>query len=584
MVTMDPLNELSRLAGTSVPGLGSENFPRNRSFKELRVASESVSGGVGATRIPSQTTNPFLADLPSLRSTTNISTTKSRTDGTKAATPEERIDNHVQQLFSKYFRLEQEQSRRIVDGLYEQRVQESHKARMKRYVDDLHGNRTLGGSSKIPISSTPFAGVTTDVQGDLDAHTCGPYLDVVYQWNRNRQESLERVIHAFQHLGTPADSSAWRLLGNVIARNEFGALSYYCHQFQEIVKAKVRGATASGQDISTPYSLSNGIAKVVASYVKLTTNITSSPWPIVFYCLRCGDATAALHVLDAANTQVDPSLHQIVSILSQAQGSLSCLWDASIPPAIPEPVRQAVAALFERNKDSSDPYYVASLALLSSVDLNTILASSVVSTTEDYMFGNLWYALQQSFPPTAIKELANNIKELGPSSFPKDTEWGYALPLMSTQHYSDALTHIAKTNLLQAAHMALVLSPANANLAEGLATSLILDYANKLQLKDPFAAVEYLARIPNERRAQSEVSLTYLSSCYFLATRLTCSSLCLSGRSRCGREQPTGCIRCTSPRTLYGQGIHCLGGSCGIRPNSRKLQRCRTITLQHESL
>jgi len=367
------------------------------------------------------------------------------------------------------------------------------------------------------MPSTTFVSVTTDTQ-DLDADTVGPYLDILYRWNRNHQEPLDEVLHAFQNLAhSPADSCAWRLLENIIARNDVGALSFYCLQFQQIAKARVRNASAAGQNISTPFSLSHGMAQVVASYVKLTTNITSSPWPIFYYCLRCGDAAAALHVLDATDTQVDPALRHIVSSLSQAQGSLPCVWDAQVPPAISAQVRQAVAALYDRTKHlaSSDPYHIASLALLSSVDLDAVLSSSVVvKTTEDYMFGGLWFALQQSFPATAMKELANNIKELGPSNFPQDTEWGYALPLMAAQQFREALTHVAKTNLLQATHMALMLDAANVDVNEAgttqapsLVTTFLLEYANKLQQKVVFAPAEYLVRIPNERRAQTEVRI-----------------------------------------------------------------------------
>lgn len=369
----------------------------------------------------------------------------------------------------------------------------------------------------MPLSSMTLVGVTMDTQ-DLDPTTVGQYLEIVYRWNRNRQEPLENVLLAFQNLAqSPADSCAWRLLGAIIALNDVGALSFYCHQFQQIVKARVRNATATGQDVSTPYSLSHGMAQVVASYVKLTTNKTTSPWPIVYYCLRCGDAAAALHVLDATDTQVDPALRQIVSSLSQAQGNLSCIWDAPVPPAVSSSVRRAVAALYDRTKhlDSTDSYHVATLALLSAVDLDAVLGSPVVvKTTEDYMFGGLWYALQQNYPPTAIQELANNVKELGVSSFPDDSEWGYALPLMAAQQYSEALMHVAKTNLLQATHMALMLDAANIDLneagstqASSLVTTFLVDYANKLQQKDSFAAAEYLVRIPNERKAQTEVSM-----------------------------------------------------------------------------
>ena len=527
---MDPLDELSRLAGSSLPTFGGvETVPRNRSLNELRAANESVNGGPTPS-IPAQNANPFLRDFPTLRSSS--APPKPGVQPTHYNTPEERVDAHLERLTKKYMQMEQDDTRRIVDNLYEKRVQKAHEESMKRYVASLHGSRTLGGSSSIPLSSMSLTATNVD---DLDPHQVWPYLQIVHKWNRNPQAPLEHVLQAFQNLATsPADSCAWRLLENIAARGEPGALSFYCHQFQQIVKTRVREATAAGQDTSIPYALSNGMTQMLASYVKLTTNMTTSPWPVVYYSLRCGDAVAALNVIDAFNSVVDSSVRRVVSALCEAQGSLSCIWDAPAPPAVSASDRQAVAALYDRSKhqDSPDPFQVACLALLSVKESEPLLSSPVVKTTEDYMFGGLWYALQQSYPREAIVEMGKNIQELGPTSFPTESEWGYALPLLAAQQYRAALTHVAKTNLLQATHAAMVLDAAgdvlndvgsavvaldaasvvlndvgNAAAAQTtcLLTKFLIDYANKLQQKDAFAAIEYLVRIPNVKRAQSEV-------------------------------------------------------------------------------
>jgi hypothetical protein len=526
MATMDPLSELSRMAGTSVPGLGgSESIPRSRSFKELQTASEAVgtNNTTPSTARPSQTTNPFLTDLPTLRSTTFDESKQPSVEESQARTPEDRIDSHFQRLFSQQMKSQQEETRRIVDDLYEKRVQEAHDARMKKFVAELHGDRTLGGSSQKPLAYSTGVATSVKTQEDLDPAIVAPYLDVVYRWNRNHQVATDQVLYAFQNLAqSAADVCAWKLVGSIVARSDVGALSFYCHQFQQIVRARVRDATADGQDISTPYSLSNGMAQVVASYVKLTTNITSSPWPIIYYCLRCGDPVAALYVMNATHTPVDPALRQMLSALVQAQGNLSCVWDAPVPPGISQQVRQGVAALYDRTKhlDTADSYHVAALALLSAADLNEVLASPVVKTTEDYLYGGLWYALNQPYPPTAINELANTIKQLGPDSFTQDSEWGYAFPLLAAQQYREALMYVAKTNLLQATHVAMMLDAAKVDLNDAgsttqsvpLVTTFLLEYANLLQQKDAFAAAEYLVRIPNEVRAQTEVARVVVES------------------------------------------------------------------------
>ena len=425
---MDPLDELSRLAETPVSWLGgAEHVPQNRSLQDFRTSLESGSEGHGLG--PS---NPFLSDLPTLRSMANVSTTLS-VEGTRYRTPEELIDDHVERLVNACIKTQQEETRRMVDELYEQRVQKSHEARMQRYLAELHGNRTLGGSANIPLSSMTL--IATNTQ-ELDPAKVSPYLETVYRWNRNPKAPLEQVLQAFQNLATTTpDLCAWKMLENMIARDNAGALSFYCHQFSDIVKKRVRGATAAGQDTSMPYSLSNGMAQIVASYVKLMTNITSSLWPIVYYCLRCGDATAALHVLDATNNQVDPFLRRIVSCLSEAQGNFPCIWDAPTPPAIAVADRVAAADLYVRNKhlDSTDPYYLTCLALLSVKEPESILSSPIIKTTEDYMFFGLWHALQQTYPWESLVELGRSIQELGPTNFPTETEWGYALPLMAAR-------------------------------------------------------------------------------------------------------------------------------------------------------
>jgi hypothetical protein len=321
------------------------------------------------------------------------------------------------------------------------------------------------------------------------------------------------------------------------SNHDHGALSFYCHQFADIVRTRVREATTAGQDTSMPYSLSNSMAQIVASYVKLTTNIKTSPWPIVYYCLRCGDATAALNVLDATNNQASPFVRRILAALDRAQGNFPCIWNAATPPVIGAADRQAAADLYDRTKhqDSTDPFHLACLALLSVRDSEAILSSPIMKTTEDYMFVGLWYALQQTSPYESIAELGKNIQELGPTSFPLETEWAFALPLMASRQYRAALTHVGKTNLVQATHVAMVLHAGGVDLRDFgstdqtscLLTSLLLDYSKRLQQKDSLAAIEYLARIPSKKRAETEVrplaTRVHTMCCQTLSlTRLVC--------------------------------------------------------------
>jgi hypothetical protein len=95
------------------------------------------------------------------------------------------------------------------------------------------------------------------------------------------------------------------------------------------------------------------------------------------------------------------------------------------------------------------------------------------------------------------------------------------LPLLATQQYQKALSHLADaggaTGILQAAHLGLILVSAgvpvgNLGQPEGpdnVVAALLVAYSNKL-ISDPatgsLAALEYIARIPNKTQARRETA------------------------------------------------------------------------------
>lgn len=220
---------------------------------------------------------------------------------------------------------------------------------------------------------------------------------------------------------------------------------------------------------------------------------------------------------------MEPHVLRVLSRLASVQSSATCLWDIPATSYLPEEEREPLVELYygAKTRDQTDPYLLASLGLLSLVEpLST--SSQVVNTIEDYLFGALWDAVQKPRPVEEITKVGQLIKNWGPSYFDETEDsggWAYALPLLATQQYRTALTHLAEKGgplgLLQSTHLALVLTFAGTALVDlgqqevsttCLSTLLLVSYANHLESVDAPAALEYLVRIPDSGRKRKEVS------------------------------------------------------------------------------
>ena len=259
----------------------------------------------------------------------------------------------------------------------------------------------------------------------------------------------------------------------------------------------------------------------------------------------------------------------MITSLSKHQsshGGLS-LWDVSekntnpsIPPSISSTSQKNLADTYHRasarsisssssNFTSMDNYKVAVLALLSLVDMpNSILSTKgIVNTIEDYIFCNLWDAVQSQEPesklpltyglstistPNAadivtsstcmekISKLGEMIKHWGAEHFQAENDvggWSYSMPLLASQQFQSAIVHLAdmgsqrKNGLIHATHLAIILDCASINMEDlniikkhnseneslQLLTSLLVSYSSGFQSIDPEAALEYLVRVPS---------------------------------------------------------------------------------------
>jgi len=427
------------------------------------------------------------------------------------------LERRQSEILEQVVQNERSATRQRIEQLEEERLAQDWEVEKERFLKELAGDRVLRGSSKHPapasLSLVHTLAVSTVQTSDLHA-IAQSHLQIVARWNRdpgmNAVEEFSRIATPSM---SPAYSMAWRLLAATDGKSSppsvaTGALAHLSRQFQNYIINRVQSASLAGQDVSLPITLLNGMANTVATFVKLEHGSTASVWPIIYYCLRCGDAVAAMNVLDFAGTEVDGPICQVVASMAQLQGASLCLWDRSMD-------RIDRKAIRENKPRSNDLYVEACWTLLSASES---LQGRAVRTIEDYLFGNLWYAVQQSNATELLEGLGKSIIDFGPKYFDENEEssgWSYALPLLLTQQYQTALTHLANVGnslgLLQATHLAMAMREIQdlGNVAFGeqpMLTTLLVEFSRQMQIADAPAALEYLVRIPNPDRRRSETA------------------------------------------------------------------------------
>lgn len=314
-------------------------------------------------------------------------------------------------------------------------------------------------------------------------------------------------------------------------------------QFYGQVENTVRIAVAAGQSNLIQPTYYDPIAIQCQAYTKLLFGAQAlhTPWAVLYYCLRCGSGSvAALDVWQVSkplatisDTVADSITRLLVAMKPWGQPS------PGDPPRLSISDRHIVADYLQSLQQDSggqgpeneanhqaSVHQVGFLALLSGT--GTLPNDSNVhgfSTIEDFLFGRISMALLQKDPEAALVQLGSMIQSYGPSYF-GDSEsggWSYSLPLLMTQQYNKALTHLVEfgsnLGLLQATHLGLLLSNASIELSDlghgstaaqgDLAASLLVAYAGRL-LAEPtagsLAALEYLMLIRKRDRMRKEVA------------------------------------------------------------------------------
>mmetsp|Transcript_20521 Transcript_20521/g.42994 ORF Transcript_20521/g.42994 Transcript_20521/m.42994 type:complete len:831 (-) Transcript_20521:175-2667(-) len=314
------------------------------------------------------------------------------------------------------------------------------------------------------------------------------------------------------------------------------AIATVCHlscQFRIRMEQTTQSALMAGQNDLLEDTYDHAVAKHCEAFTKLQLGAAflETPWATLYYCLRCGygdDAALEVWQISKLKAGISDTVADAITRLLDAMTP----WDkADSVPMLPNSDRhivgdflQTLQANIGEDKDQ-DIHQVGVLALLSGAgDLPVSNNIPGFGTIEDYLFGMLCKCLLQREPVEELSKLGESIQNYGPSYF-GDAEsggWSYTLPLLMTQQYNKALSHLVDfggdLGLLHASHLGLLMSTSKIELTDlgetnppvdDLAASLLVAYAGRL-LAVPsagsVAALEYLVLIPKRERMMKEVA------------------------------------------------------------------------------
>jgi Nup93/Nic96 len=454
---------------------------------------------------------------------------------------EEMIQRHERGLLSSLLQHCNDETRQKTNKAVDHQLQEMWNEERTLFSKDSFGGLNYHGrigdrSAELPASS-PFHSLMMANMFEPDSTYVLEYWKIVERMSvQNINDSIEEFSRLAWDLSRPnkppsmiAYTSAWHLMADLIQSSNApvdqakAMLSHFCKQYLVTVANRVRQASLVGQDTESMYL--NDVAAQCAAFTRLTIG-NIDPWAVCFYCLRCGDANAALYAMERLHT--DASIHRLLSAMARTQGTASCIWDSPDSPlCLDASDRRTVTTLLERYNDDNASKNVYKEAVLTLLSANTawpfnLEASEGFKTIEDFLTGSLWLAVVRSNPVDHLIKLGEVILNLGPSYFddPSSGGWAYALPLLATQQYQKALLWLTEVGgpvgLLQSTHIGLVLSLVGIpirnlgqtnSIGDGVLTNLLVAYSGDvLKGHGSLASLDYLVRIPSKVRAYKEVA------------------------------------------------------------------------------
>lgn len=489
----------------------------------------------------------------------------------KFETFEDMLTRHENEIVNSVLTDSAWNTRRNVDNMIEKKIQAAWERDREIWIQDVIGTRHLGGAGsrgnepnlvlRQSVQQSQSERQLVNYQDSNDMDLVRVHLDIIKRFMpavRNRRDSDIRATidqlslfvrshfreRSYDVSSRQAYISSLQLASELVslashsgpADQARACLSYLCKQFREFIK----GVVSNIQD-SAPIQVSpvykSGLANqchIFASH-QLGTGASEDQlfWATLFYCLRSGDAVAALEVLHTNQTLIinhGAPIANVVRTMAHAQDPSDCFWSVPFPSFSSDDL-VAIDNLCTnaRSTDLNQIYQVGVYTLLARTGKPKTSADVYgFKTIEDYLTSCLFSVMLQAKPVDELIRIGKQISyDFGLEYFHDSNSggWSFAIPLLLTQQYKRALAHLAEKGgpigLLFASHLGLILGcsgiPARDLVArvdemgddDDIVPSLMVDYANYLLSDLNFgsvAAFEYLVRIPYTPRALNELS------------------------------------------------------------------------------
>ena len=242
-------------------------------------------------------------------------------------------------------------------------------------------------------------------EGPLDPRFAVEHWNVVRQpWQNplHTAEALQKMVADASRNQRPdailmGYSTGWELTTALLTARSLespvdracATLVHLCRQFENSITMRVQSAIGSGAVTESPMFSQQG-ANVCQLYVSLLFGSNHNVWTILYYCLRIGDAKAAVEVwANMADSLLSDAHRDAIARILQAMASadVGCLWKDGIP-TLPSAERRALEEMIDRQNSPNDIHYKGVLALLTGhqdfpSDDNTLGFCNL----EDFLFG-----------------------------------------------------------------------------------------------------------------------------------------------------------------------------------------------------
>lgn len=498
-------------------------------------------------------------------------------------TLEDAIHRHEQEILNGILNKMQQDTQRATDAMVEAQLQMKWEEDRIAWYNEMQGtpwsepeydpsDRATASSNTTARYETPtqmgrpiamlLNGIVptrsnTTTAAKVDPALVQAHTDIVQSMKKSATISLEDSIEQFLRIldgrldpPTQGYAATWRLVAQLVQLRRqmslsgaFSPLDYakatlahFCQQYRTHVVHTVRQAsslssTAMSTSTSQTTNYKHDFAAQCEVFALLLLGSQKDQWAVLYFGLRCGDAVAALEVAQTTLPDIDTAVMTVLTTLAQTQGNAISIWESkSIRDYnCATTNHRIVGDMLEGAKRAEKPnFYELGVYALLSGDIQEIVTSDKLEgfrRIEDYLTCSLWRAVMGPNSVDELIKLGELIQSWGPSYFEDPTSggWSFALPLLASQQYQKALYWLARscgTGLLQAAHIALVLSKAGISIqnlggeeTNEVVTTLLAAYATEVaSLLGAPQALVYLMHIPNKAEAHSEVAKLVASS------------------------------------------------------------------------